>query len=262
MEIYFDDSGSRFPDLKSDQQPPRDFFALGGILFNSEDTDQIISAYDQFRQKWNITYPLHSNSIRFETHEFTWLGKLDLPKKREFYGDLNKMIMKQPFVALACVISRPGYNARYKALYGDKRWMLCKTAFAILMERAAKFSDSKGCQLRVHFEESGKREDRDLLNYHKELKATGMPFSVDNSDKYEPLDSEGFRRILAGSPQRHKKSSLFCQLADLVLYPIARGKFDPNYETYVFLKRGNKLVDCIVSPEEAERIGVKYSCFD
>jgi len=262
MEIYFDDSGSRFPDLKGDPPSRRDYFALGGILFERQDVLQIISAYDSFRAKWNITYPLHSNGIRFETDDFTWLGRTDHEKKQEFYSDLDRMIEQQPFLALACVIDRPGYNARYKKLYGDQRWMLCKTAFAILIERAAKFASSKGRRLRVHFEESGKREDRDIVQYQKELKMNGMPFSTTVSSKYQPLDGRTFQEILIGSPERHKKSSLFCQLADLVLYPIARAKYDPNYRPYEFLKRSGKLVDCVVSPEDAENLGVKYSCFD
>jgi len=240
----------------------RDFFALGGILFNSEDVNQIISAYDSFRAKWEITYPLHSNRIRFATGEFTWLGGLEEESRNEFFSDLDEMIEQQPFVALACVIHRPGYNARYTKLYGDQRWMLCKTAFAVLIERAAKFASSKDRRLRVHFEESGKREDRDLIQYQKDLKTTGMPFSLATSSKYKPLDAQSFREILIGSPERHKKTSLFCQLADLVLYPMARGKYDPNYRTYEFLKQAGKLIDCVVRPEDVETLGVKYSCFD
>lgn len=262
MEIYFDDSGSRFPDLKGEPQSTRDFFALGGILFATEDIHRIISAYDSFRAKWKITYPLHSNSIRFETNEFTWLGRLDVEKKEEFYRDLDCMIEQQPFVALACVINRPGYNERYKKLYGDQRWMLCKTAFAILIERAAKFARLRGRRLRVHFEEAGKREDRDIVQYQKGLKRNGMPFSTTTSSKYKPLSSRSFQEILIGSPERHKKSSLFCQLADLVLYPIARARYDANYRTYEFLKKAGKLVDCVVSQEDAKNLGVKYSCFD
>jgi hypothetical protein len=262
MEIYFDESGSRFPDLKDDPPPTRDFFALGGILFETPDVHRIISAYDSFRAKWEITYPLHSNSIRFETNDFTWLGRLDGEKKQEFYRDLDSMIEQQPFVALACVINRPGYNARYKKLYGEQRWMLCKTAFAILIERAAKFAGSRGRRLCVHFEESGKREDRDIVQYQKELKRNGMPFSAITSSKYKPLSSRSFQEILIGSPERHKKSSLFCQLADLILYPIARGKYDPNYRTYEFLRKSGKLVDCLVSPKDVQNLGVKYSCFN
>jgi hypothetical protein len=109
-------------------------------------------------------------------------------------------------------------------------------------------------------QESAKTET--VLRYYRELKTTGMPFSTTTSSRYEPLRAQSFREILIGSPERHKKSSLFCQLADLVLYPIARGKYEPNYRTYEFLKKAGKLVDCVVDPKEAEILGVKYSCFD
>src|SRR5579885_2576175 len=67
---------------------------------------------------------------------------------------------------------------------------------------------------------------------------------------------------LIGTPRRHKKTSVFCQMADLVLYPIARAKYDPQYRPFQFLKHAGKLVVCVVLSDEIELLGTKYSCFD
>jgi len=163
---------------------------------------------------------------------------------------------------MACVINRPGYNARYKPMYGEKRWMLCRTAYSIVVERAAKFANGKQLPLRVHYETSGKKENRHILTYQRDLKKIGMPFAVDKSSKYGPLDAATFQKVLLGDPNQHKKASVFCQIADLVLYPIVKGKFNPEYRPYQHLRNSGKLVDCVLPPAEVEEMGIKYSCFD
>jgi len=67
--------------------------------------------------------------------------------KQSFHEDLAHLIEALPIVVIACVVDRRGYNDRYFELYKDERWMLCKTAFAILLERAAKFADRSARQL-------------------------------------------------------------------------------------------------------------------
>ena len=42
---------------------------------------------------------------------------------------------------------------------------MCKTAFSILIERAAKFADEQDRFLEVVFEGAGKKEDHDLKRY-------------------------------------------------------------------------------------------------
>jgi hypothetical protein len=130
LELYLDDSGSRYPD----HSPPRaqtntmDCFALGGIMFEAIKVLKILDAYKALCEKWGIKYPLHSNGIRMRTGNFTWLAGLNVSKRTGFFRDIAAMIDKQPFVAIACVVHRPGYNERYRTIYGKERWMLCKTA--------------------------------------------------------------------------------------------------------------------------------------
>jgi hypothetical protein len=199
MELYLDDSGSRSPDFQPapEQAGEMDCFALGGILFEARNVSGLLSAYKALCGKWNIDYPLHSNSIRMKSGKFAWVGILN-GREAEFYQDIDRMIEQQQFVATARVINRPGYNARYKPNYGENRWRLCKTAYSIVVERAAKFAVRKGLPLRVHFETSGKHENRAIVNYHRDLKKKGMPFA-NESVKICPL---GRRRLSESSTWR------------------------------------------------------------
>ena len=262
MELYLDETGSWLPDhVTNPNNVGMDCFGFGGILFEAKDIPALLLPYNAICEKWKITYPLHSNPIRMKSGTFAWLGRLDASKEQEFYRDVAFMIERQPFVAVACVIHRPGYNSRYQPIYGENRWALCKTAFAIVAERAAKFAAGKSLPLRIHFESSGKRENRKLVSYQRDLKKLGMPFSTQSVLKYNALSHEDFRRIILGDPEQHAKKSRFCQLADLVLYPMARGKYEPGYRPFQHLRDCNKLIDCVIRAEETEEKGIKYSCF-
>src|SRR3546814_15128376 len=92
-----------------------------------------------------------------------------------FRSAIEEYLLSLPIVALACVINRPGYVARYKGRYNEQLWLMCKTAFSILVERAAKFADDEGRQLEIYFEGAGPKEDRDIVQYMRSLKAAGSP---------------------------------------------------------------------------------------
>lgn len=114
----------------------------------------------------------------------------------------------------------------------------------------------------VLFEESGKKEDRDIISYLRSLKRDGLPFSSDRSGGYTPLEAEDFRRIILGSPKRRTKKTPMIQVADLVLYPMAKGGYDATYRPYVELAKAGKLIDCHLREEDIPLRGIKYSCFD
>ncbi|CAG1012369.1 hypothetical protein RHIZO_04239 [Rhizobiaceae bacterium] len=52
------------------------------------------------------------------------------------------------------------------------------------------------------------------------------------------------------------------QIADLFLYPMAKGGYDPTYRPYRALKESGRLIDAHLSPERIPSLGIKYSCFD
>lgn len=261
LQLYFDDSGSRDPDkAHAERDDGGDWFGLGGILVGEEAIDAVWDAHSEFCASWEITYPLHSTRIRGRRNNFRWLrqpGKLE-----SFLTALQEYILSQPIVCLACVIDRPGYVARYKETHKGGMWLLCKTAFTILAERAAKYADSRGRKLEIYFEQAGEKEDGYIKSYLRELKKTGNPFSAGTSDGYAPLAVDDYRRIIVGEPKERTKKSPMIQLADLVLYPMAKSGYDSNYAPYAKLKEAGRLIDCHLKPDEIASCGIKYSCFD
>jgi hypothetical protein len=211
--LYFDDSGIRFPDKQ--QKPVRndgmDHFALGGILLKETDRSDVIEAFKEFRKKWRITYPLRSSDVRGKRENFVWLAEQAVHD--EFFKDLNAYLCGVPVIGFATVVDRIGYNNRYEEKYGGKRWWMCKTAFSILVERAAKYVADNGGRLKIRFEEAGKKEDRALMGYVKDLKTAGMPFDTSTSSKYDFLKVEDFRRVLLGESERQTKKSPLLQIA-------------------------------------------------
>jgi uncharacterized protein DUF3800 len=263
LELYFDESGSPLPDHKERKSPSErpDFFAFGGILIQATDVRGAWEQHRRFCQSWSINYPLHSHEIRNRRGRFRWLRHIKPEDRRRFFDGLRQLIVDLRFSIVACVIDRPGYNARYEDRYGKDRWRLCKTAFAIMVERAAKFADRCGCQLTVHYEGAGQEEDRAKETYLKDLKKNGMPFDTSSSGKCLPLTASDFRRIVLGDPHRTDKEVPICQIADLVLHPVAIAGYRPQHEPYGFLKEKGKLIDCVMKAEEIPLLGIKYSCF-
>jgi len=262
LHLYIDDSGSRDPDHNPvlDRRDRLDYFALGGVLVNEEDVDALLTQHRTFCDAHDITYPLHSHAIRGGRGDFGWLKRPEAAQ--EFLTDLQDFLLDLPVVGIAAVIDRPGYVLRYREKYAERLWLMCKTAYSILIERAAKYADSQGRVLRVFFEETGKHEDRALISYAKDLKRDGMPFDGSNSAAYGSLAAEDFRRIVMGDPKRKTKATPMMQIADLYLYPMAKGGYDPTYRPYVKLMDNGKLIDALLKAEDRPTLGIKYSCFN
>ena len=262
--LFIDDTGSRQPD----QQPqPRkdgmDCFGLGGVLIKEEDSAAIGDALNKFRDKWNLDKPLHSTKIRGRRGPFAWLGREELAAEAaRFYSDLNNLLLSQPMLGIAAIIDRPGYVARYSDLHKDNIWLMDKTAYAIVVERALKFSISQGRALQVYYESAGKREDTDIRSFHRDLRAVGMPFDSGSSSGYEGLGVEDFEKYLISEPLERTKKTPVMQLADLFLYPMAKAGYDPLYEPYREMIARGRVVYHDQPDDVRARIGIKYSCFD
>lgn len=262
LHLYLDDSGSREPDREPQlvRRDQMDYFALGGILINEEDIDQLYAQYKGFTAAHGITYPLHSHAIRGGRGDFGWLKKPEAA--RDFLNDLDGLMTSLPVLGIAAVIDRPGYVARYKEKYRDDLWFMCKTAYTILIERAAKHARRQDRKLRVFFERAGKAEDRDLVAYTRDLKTKGVPFDGTNAADYAPLTADDFRDIVRGDPRGRTKATPMMQIADLYLYPMAKGGYDPTYRPYQLLMKSGRLIDAVLTEEERPTLGIKYSCFD
>lgn len=264
MSLYLDDSGTRNPDRNPSDTVPRhghDWFALGGILIRDDEERPVRDEYRRFCEEWAIKSALHSSEIRTRSEGFKWLGKLDQATADKFYSQLGKLVTFPAITALACVVDRPGYNFRYLNQYGRKRWALCKTAFNIVVERAAKFARRKGCRLRVYVERGDKSADARLKGYYEELRSNGLPFDSETSAKYAPLAQPEMRRTLFEFGLKYKSSPMM-QVADLCLYPICIGGYDSSNRAYRELHNAGTLINTKLRPEEVASEGIKYSCWD
>jgi Protein of unknown function (DUF3800) len=257
--LYLDESGS--PKPSPDDSSP--FFAMGGILIERSNEDMINSLLVDFKNRWNISQktPLHGNEIRSRKKRFAWLGKLSDSEQKRFIGDLTNTIISCPIVVHACVVSRQGYLKRYLEIYGESTWEMMKSAFSIVVERAAKYAALKNGTLMVYFESAGKKEDRLLKQYFNELRSQGNPFDLNRSSQYSPLSNTDFSRLLRGIDTK-TKNNLVMQLTDLCLYPVARSKDQPDNRAFLSLKENNLLVDCDLEPSQIDQLGIKYYCFD
>ena len=258
--LYVDDSGSRDLD-KSDVQFGSKWFALGGVLIAEEDEGAARAAHEAFCNRWDITAPLHSYDIRHATKKFAWISDLKSADRTAFFDDLSSLLVNLPVLGTACVVHRQGYNDRYRAKYGQRRWALCKTAFTIVIERAAKYAHQKGRRLKVFYERSDRINERRLEGYYADMRAKGMPFDGGTSSKYTPLTAEELRRTLLECRKKYKSSPLM-QVADLYLHPICVGGYDAGNRALVALRANKRTINCVLSGDDAPHIGIKYSCFD
>lgn len=256
-----DDSGTRNPDRKPSDARARDWFALGGILIKEEDEDEIRALHAKFCKEWNIRYPLHSSDIRIKKNQFGWLATLTPSDQNRFMFDLTEMIISIPAFGHACVVNRIGYDARYREKYGRGTWNLCKTAFSVVCERAAKYALMEGRRLRVYPERCDKTADTRIRGYYHELRTSGMPFSSDTSSKYGPLPANDLATTLYDLKFKTKLSEI-AQLADLYLYPLALGGYDKQYYPYRVLTNNKKTIDSLFLADQVSAMGIKYSCFD
>ena len=261
VNFYMDDSGTRHPDRKPGRRPAHghDYFALGGVLIDEPDEERARGQYDTFCRKWKIESPLHSSEIRAKRNNFAWIGTLPSKEQERFYEELFQLMARMNVLGLACVIDRPGYNSRYKEKYRSDRWLMCKTAFCIAVERASKYAINQGAKLRVLPERSSKKDDRVLNQYYEALRDSGSPFDPDRAGSYSPLDASQYKATLRELRFKSKSSPLV-QIADLFLWPMAMGGYDASNRPYARLCEEEKLIDHACSKVEVE--GIKYSCFE
>lgn len=263
INFYMDDSGTRHPDRNPGKRAAHgyDWFALGGVLVKQEDENEARRLHQEFCEDWGIDYPIHSVAIRGTTDDFSWIKELQKAEADEFYEDLYQLMRNCPVLGLACVVDRPGYNARYREKYGPQRWALCKTAFNVAIERAAKYARSQGYRLRVAPERCNRPEDALLKSYYDALKKDGLPFAKETSEKYAPLTLNDFQTTLYEFKPKYKSSPM-AQLADLFVWPICMGGYHASNRPYKRLIEDKKLIECVIPEADWPVLASKYSCFD
>lgn len=263
LNFYIDDSGTRHPTRNPGKRPAHgyDWFALGGVLVRSDDEEQARALHLDFCSRWNIADPLHSSEIRSQNLSFDWLRRLTNEEKTRFYEELYVLMRDVPATGLACTIDRAGYNARYLEKYMQEPWLLCRTAFGVAVERAAKFARQQDLKLRVFPERCNKQEDANMASYYRSLRTDGAPFGKENSEKYAPLTAEEFAETLYEFKPKLKKSPMM-QMADLYLWPICIGGYHQGNRPYRRLMADGKLIECRLPEEDWQMLASKYSCFE
>lgn len=262
LNFYIDDSGTRHPDrLGASGSLKRDWFALGGVLVQESDEAECRLRYGHFCKSWGIDYPLHSADVRHHANRFRWLESADEKEVAKFMRELSTFLTSIPAIGLACVIDRPGYNERYTVKYGRDKWLLCKTAFSIAVERAAKYAMAVGSKLNVYVERCSKTDDRKIHEYYRDLKASGAPFDLKNSQKYDPLASDAYKSVLYDLKLKNKTSPLM-QIADMYLWPMCMGGYHRSNKPSVMLRDSGKLMDVVCGVSRVGELGIKYSCFE
>lgn len=261
LHFYIDDSGSKDPDRNPKDLQFPDWFALGGVIVHADEKDHVDAAILHFRGAWPQigNRPLRSYDIRNQSNGFNWLKTLPGAECERFYDELTALILGLPITLLACVVDRPGYNARYLKVYGPRRWTLCRTAFSIVVERAAKLAVHSRARMRVYAESSDIPTEERFKLYYEELRKNAAPFDDTRSAKYRPLDAGSMRKALFEFRVKTKES-LLMQLADLVLWPMCKGGYDREFRVYRDLAEAGKLLDCHCTEENGLQ-GIKYSCF-
>jgi hypothetical protein len=265
MNLYIDDSGTRDPD----RRPARanhgyDWFSLGGVLIKQEEEHIPRAVHAEFMARWEIDPDivfLHSAEIRGKTDSFTWLAGLSAERRADFLEDLYRLMTSPPLLGFACIIDRPGYKHRYYEKYGRQPWSMCRTAFSVVVERAAKYASDRGYKLRVFVERADRVVDEWVKGYYEHLKANGMPFNPVTMEKYTPLTAEQLNTTLYEFRTKSKSSPLM-QLADLYLWPMSIGGYHRGNQTYARLLADGMLIDCRLEIEMVPILGIKYSCFD
>lgn len=223
----------------------------------------VTSEVSALKRRWGLSEdtPLHGNEIRSRKKNFAWLGTRSQVEQQEFITDISNTIIALPVIVHACVVSRTGYLDRYLKQYGPETWEMMKSAFTILIERAAKFAGKHNGSIMIYYEEAGKKEDQLIKQYFEDLRRSGHPFDVTNASQYQPLSSDDLSQCLRGIEGK-KKSNPILQIADLCLYPVARSIHTPEDRAYIALRENNILVDSNLENGELKNLGIKYFCFD
>lgn len=262
ITYYMDETGNRQPDKKADKsREGRDWFGLGGYLIRKPDETEAKALYAEIVDKWQVQSPFHITDMLAEKKGFSWLGRLPERRRAEFWSDYKEFLAAVPVLGTACVIDRPGYVARgYLEKHPNTKWLLCRSAFDITVERAAKYAISQGAKLDVVFESDIAINDT-VKGYFANLKQNGLAFDPDNSAKYAPLSQKQFAGVL-GSIEWKDKSSRMLQIADSYVYAIARQRYDRTFGVYRQLRDAARIINfALPDIESIKGMGIKYYCY-
>jgi hypothetical protein len=207
--IFIDESGDH--GLKN-LDPGFPNFALCGVILSESQYEVLEEDFNSIKNHfWKDKKVIfHSRDIRKCEKEFKIL--LDLTIKAELYSQLDGAIEKNHFTVISSVIKKANYIKKYGKLKSD----VYEIALSFIVERAVFYLDSIEESIdKLYFiiEKRGKKEDAQLRNHFESLLQVGTYYLSP-----ERLKSYNFHITFMDK----RKNINGLQLADLVVYPIAR----------------------------------------
>lgn len=259
--FYMDETGNRHHDKKADaSRINKDWFAFGGVIVRSEDAENMKQSVRDFGSRWRLRTPAHITDMLAQKKGFAWLGTRSQEEVEKFWDDWRRVLCDSPAIGLGCVIDRPGYVKRgYLESYNDK-WLLCRSAFDIAVERAAKIARLEDRKLHIVFESDPAMNDK-VKSYFQNLKTNGLAFDGERSNRYAPLTKEQFAETLGRIDHKPKEHPIL-QIADSYIYAIARHKYEQRYWLWRHLRDRKRIADFAVPDGMSKTLGVKHYCFD
>jgi Protein of unknown function (DUF3800) len=245
LHLYIDETGPRHPDRAAvPTKHGNDWFAIGGLLIRAEDEERAKLSLNGFKKQWpQITAPLHLTDMRSEKKKFAWIGRLRAEDRDRFWSGYLTFLANLPVAGTGCVIDRAGYVAKgYGKRHGDTKWLLCRSAFDIVVERAAKVAKQQGRRLKVFYEMADPSTNEMIESYFYNIKENGLGFDPATSAKYLPLTTTEFQHLLLDIEGKDKSNRIM-QIADTYVYAIARGSYDRKFSIYRRLAEAGRLCE-------------------
>jgi hypothetical protein len=213
-----------------------------------------------FADKWRVTAPFHMTDLLGNYKKFAWLGRIPEKSRHKFWGEYKTLLATMPAIGLSCIIDRPGYVARGYLIDNPDRWLLCRSAFDISVERATKIARKDGRKLNVIFEQDA-GINQIIVGYFESLKQNGLGLDEERSDKYGPLAQTELAAILSGIEYKPKSNSML-QLAYSYLYAMARHPYDKKFDVYCRLRDARKTANTCLENDDIASMGIKHYCFE
>ena len=226
--VYVDESGDHSLTSIDPQFP---VFSLSFCVVKKSDyTASVVPSVQALKFKYwgHDSVVLHEHEIRKSKGEFTWL-LTNKDRRKEFYEDLNQVMVDAPVTIIASVIDKVKLTAKY-----PNPWNPYEIALHFCLERLLMFlrdNGQTGKLTHVVFECRGKAEDAELELAFRRIVAGHNKWGWVNRD-FSSMEFE---------PKFAKKSvnSTGLQLADLTARPIAIKTMRPT--------QANRAYDVIVT---------------
>jgi len=178
---------------------------------------------------------LHSRDIRKCDKEFQVLFDLEL--KRQFYEQLNEIMLNSAYRIISSAINK----SKYIKTYGKPSNDVYELSLSFIIERAIFSLDEKQGekQLEIVIERRGPKEDKKLDEHFQRLLSRGTSY----------VSAERLKQINTKIIFKNKQQNINgLQMADLIAYPIARYVIDKNranpafevIENHIYRKGGKR----------------------